>query len=66
MTGWQVGFTATSDDSRFIPGQANEVRAIVKQTGAGTFEIIGKFQGDGLGDRANAEIIERLIDDYTP
>jgi hypothetical protein len=42
----------------------NAGRVIVKQTSAGTFDIVGKFQGNVRGATANSAIIQRLIDDY--
>jgi hypothetical protein len=43
---------------------ANAGRVIVKQTSAGTFDIVGKFQGHVRGKTANSEIIEKLMEDY--
>jgi len=45
---------------------ANAGRVIVKKTGAGSFDIVGKFQGHARGDAANSAIIQRLISDYAP
>jgi RHS repeat-associated protein len=39
-------------------------RVIVKQTDAGSFDIVGKFQGHAKGDKANSATIQKLIDDY--
>lgn len=44
---------------------ANAGRVIVKQTSAGAFDIVGKFQGHVRGDAANSAIIARLIGDYS-
>lgn len=43
---------------------ANGGRVIVKQTSAGGFDIVGKFQAHARGKKANADIIFRLINDY--
>ncbi|WP_437913731.1 RHS repeat-associated core domain-containing protein [Sorangium sp. So ce302] len=43
---------------------ANAGRAIVKQTGESSFDIVGKFQGHVRGDAGNSAIIQRLIGDY--
>lgn len=44
---------------------ANAGRVIVKQTSAGSFDIVGKFQGHVRGDAANSSIIQRFISDYS-
>lgn len=43
---------------------SNAGRVIVRQTSAGEFDIVGKFQGHVRGDAENGRIINRLIDDY--
>jgi len=42
----------------------NKARIIVKQTSATSFDIVGKFVGHKKGDRANSQIIQKLMDDY--
>jgi hypothetical protein len=44
---------------------ANAGRVIVKQTSAGAFDIVGKFQGHVRGDAANSATIARLMGDYS-
>lgn len=39
-------------------------RVIIYQTGAETYDIIGKFQGHVRGDDANSRIIQRLMNEY--
>jgi RHS repeat-associated protein len=43
---------------------ANAGRVIVNRRSAGSFDIVGKFQGHVRGDAANSAIIQRLIRDY--
>lgn len=43
---------------------ANAGRVIVKQTSAGTFDIVGKFQAHVRGGTANSQIIQRLMSDF--
>ncbi|TKC88861.1 hypothetical protein [Polyangium fumosum] len=43
----------------------NAGRVIIKQTGAGSFDIVGKFQGHARGDDANSIIIKTLMKKYT-
>jgi hypothetical protein len=42
----------------------NGGRVIVKAESAGSYVIVGKFQGHVRGDAANSEIINRLKGDY--
>ncbi len=42
----------------------NAGRVIIKQRSASSFDIVGKFVGHARGDKANSEIIQRLITDY--
>lgn len=41
-------------------------RVIIKDLGDGRYEIVGKFQGHAVGDKANSEIIKRLMEGYPP
>jgi RHS repeat-associated protein len=56
--------TRALGDGFFELRGANAGRAIVKQTGAGSFDIVGKFQGHVRGDTANSAVIQRLMNDY--
>jgi len=39
-------------------------RVIIHQTGERSYDIVGKFQAHGRGDRVNTRVINRLIRDY--
>jgi RHS repeat-associated protein len=43
---------------------AHAGRVIIKQTGAGSFDIVGKFQAHVRGDVANSRMIQRLMDAF--
>ena len=58
-----IGTRALGDGFFELRG-ANAGRVVVKQTGAGSFDIVGKFQGHVRGAAANSGIIQRLINDY--
>jgi RHS repeat-associated protein len=43
----------------------NAGRVLVKQTSAGTFDVVAKFQAHTRGDTANSAMLEKLMRDYT-
>lgn len=61
---WLAPFQTLGD--RFVELRgANAGRVIIKQTGASSFDIVGKFQGHVPGDNANGAIIKTLMKKYT-
>ena len=58
-----LGTRALGDQFFELRGR-NAGRVIVKRISAGTFDIVGKFQGHVRGATANSNTILRLIDEY--
>jgi hypothetical protein len=42
----------------------NAGRVIIYENSSGSYDIVGKFQGHALGDKANSTIINTLMSDF--
>lgn len=60
-----IGTRSLGDGFYELRGR-NGGRVIVKQTSAGSFDIVGKFQGHIRGASANSGIIKKLMEVYKP
>jgi Domain of unknown function (DUF4157) len=60
-----IGTRSLGDGFYELRGR-NAGRVIVKQKSAGSFDIVGKFQGHARGAAANSAIIKNLIKEYKP